>query len=155
MMRMRAMSVAPPALSGAEAQPLLEFLGRRVTRAELRAERDRLMSVIAEAPPGPLLLYLPNAPAGIAAGSSSAIATCFWCSFWCSFSCGFWCSFPCGGPGLLRWVLCCGPADQVHCGILRAGARGGGAHWLIGAALSDRPRACRYTPDHGYTFAGL
>ena len=61
------MPVVPPPLEGAPKDQLLEFLGRRITRRQLLAERDRLLSLIREAPLGPVLLYMPNAPAAVAA----------------------------------------------------------------------------------------
>ena len=61
------MPVTPPPLDGAPKDQLLEFLGRRITRRQLLAERARLMALLAGAPAGPALLYMPNTPAAVAA----------------------------------------------------------------------------------------
>ena len=61
------MPVTPPPLDGAPKDQLLEFLGRRITRRQLLAERARLMALLASAPAGPALLYMPNTPAAVAA----------------------------------------------------------------------------------------
>ena len=61
------MPVTPPPLDGAPKDQLLEFLGRRITRRQLLDERDRLLTILRAAPLGPVLLYMPNTPAAVAA----------------------------------------------------------------------------------------
>ena len=61
------MQAIPPDLAGPPKDQLLEFLGQRITRRQLLAERARLMVLLAAAPPGPVLLYMPNTPAAVAA----------------------------------------------------------------------------------------
>lgn len=61
------MPVLSPDIAGNDKTQVLEFLGRKIARRELLAERDRLMARMAEAPAGPVLLYLPNSPLGVAA----------------------------------------------------------------------------------------
>ena len=60
------MQAIPPDLAGPPKDQLLEFLGQRITRRQLLAERARLMVLLAAAPAGPVLLYMPNTPAAVA-----------------------------------------------------------------------------------------